>query len=64
MLADGPAPREGRRRAYLHRDVVNGRLKARRGARIAALTNAGAIPDNASYDVIAEAGEHLRRTDR
>jgi ATP-dependent Lhr-like helicase len=54
MLADGPAPREGRRRAYLHRDVVNGRLKARRGARIAALTNAGAIPDNASYDVIAE----------
>ena len=54
MLADGPAPREGRRRAYVHRDVVNGRLKARRGARIAALTNAGAIPDNASYDVIAE----------
>ena len=54
MLADGPAPREGRRGAYLHRDVVNGRLKARRGARIAALTNAGAIPDNASYDVIAE----------
>ena len=54
MLAEGPAPREGRRRAYLHRDVVNGRLKARRGARIAALTNAGAIPDNASYDVIAE----------
>ncbi len=54
MLAEGPAPREGRRRAYLHRDVVIGRLKARRGARIAALTNAGAIPDNASYDVIAE----------
>ena len=54
MLAEGPAPREGRRGAYLHRDVVNGRLKARRGARIAALTNAGAIPDNASYDVIAE----------
>ena len=54
MLAEGPAPREGRRRAYIHRDMVNGRLKARRGARIAALTNAGAIPDNASYDVIAE----------
>ena len=31
MLAEGPAPREGRRRAYIHRDVVNGRLKARRG---------------------------------
>lgn len=54
MLSEGPAPREGRRRAYLHRDAVNGRLKGRRNARIAALTNAGAIPDNASYDVIAE----------
>ncbi len=54
MLAEGPAPREGRRGAYLHRDVVNGQLKARRGARITALTNAGAIPSNANYDVIVE----------
>ena len=54
MLARGVAPREGRRGAYLHRDAVNGVLRGRRGARLAALTSGGAIPDNADYDVIAE----------
>ena len=54
MLSNGVAPREGRRGAYLHHDAVNGRLKGRRGARLAALTSGGAIPDNADYDVIAE----------
>jgi ATP-dependent Lhr-like helicase len=53
-LAEGAAPREGRRSAYLHRDAVNGKLRGRRGARLAALTSGGAIPDNADYDVIAE----------
>ena len=59
MLAHGVAPREGRRGAYLHRDAVNRKLRGRRGARLAALTSGGVIPDNADYDVIAEAGEHL-----
>ena len=54
MLSRGVAPREGRRSAYLHRDVVNGKLRGRRGARLAALTSGGAIPDNADYDVILE----------
>ena len=54
MLSWGVAPREGRRSAYLHRDAINRRLRGRRGARLAALTNGGAIPDNADYDVIAE----------
>ena len=54
MLAEGVAPREGRRSAYLHRDGVGGRLRARRGARITALTGGGAIPDTADYDVIAD----------
>ena len=53
-LSRGVAPREGRRGAYVHRDAVNGKLRARRGARLAALTSGGAIPDNADYDVIAE----------
>ncbi len=53
-LSRGIAPREGRRGAYVHRDAVNGVLRARRGARLAALTGGGAIPDNADYDVIAE----------
>ena len=54
MLSRGVVPREGRRGAYLHRDAVHGTLRARRSARLAALTSGGAIPDNADYDVIAE----------
>ena len=54
MLSEGVAPREGRSTAYLHRDGVNRLLKARRNARLAAVTSGGAIPDNADYDVIAE----------
>ena len=54
MLAHGVAPREGRRTAYLHHDAINKKLRGRRGARLAALTSGGAIPDNADYDVIAE----------
>ncbi|MDA1188679.1 MAG: DEAD/DEAH box helicase, partial [Chloroflexi bacterium] len=54
MLSYGVAAREGRRSAYLHRDAINGKLKGRRGARLAALTSGGAIPDNSDYDVIAE----------
>ena len=54
MLSEGVAPREGRSTAYLHRDGVNRVLKARRNARLAAITSGGTIPDNADYDVIAE----------
>ena len=54
VLSQGYVPRHGRARAWLHRDGVNGRLKGRRGARIAALTSGGAIPDNANYDVVAD----------
>ena len=54
VLSQGYAPRHGRARSWLHRDGVEGRLKGRRGARIAALTSGGAIPDNADYDVVAD----------
>ena len=54
MLASGFTTRRGRRGAFLHRDRVNGRLRARRGARMAALTNAGTIPENADYAVVLE----------
>ena len=53
-LSEGVAGRWGRGAAYLHRDVVHHRLKGRRGARIAAVTSGGAIPDTADYTVIAE----------
>ncbi len=54
MLSDGIAARRGRYGAYLHRDRVNGRLRSRRGGRLAAITGGGAIPENALYTVVAE----------
>ena len=54
MLSEGVATSRGRRGAYLHRDRVNGRLRPRRGARLAAITSGGAIPDTAQYLVLAE----------
>ncbi len=54
MLANGIATRKGRGLAYLHHDRINKRLRARRGARLAAITSGGAIADTANYTVIAE----------
>jgi ATP-dependent Lhr-like helicase len=54
MLSEGIAARRGRYGAYVHRDRVNGKLRARRGARLAAITSGGAIPDNSLYAVVAE----------
>jgi len=54
LLAEGVATGRGRRGAYLHRDRVHGRLRGRRGARIAALAAGGAIPDTADYRVVAD----------
>ncbi len=52
MLCEGVAPARGRRGAHLHRDRVNKMLRARRGARLVSITNGGAIPDTADYDVV------------
>ncbi len=57
MLAEGFTTRRGRQHAYLHHDRVNKRLRSRRGARLAAITSGGAIPDTADYDVVLEPGE-------
>ncbi len=54
MLAEGFTTRRGRRGAYLHHDAVNQRLRARRGARLTAITSGGAIPDTSDYRVILE----------
>ncbi len=54
MLADGYATSRGRGRAYLHHDRINHQIRGRRGARLAAITSGGAIPDTANYAVIAE----------
>lgn len=52
MLADGFSTRRGRRGAHLHLDAVNGRVRPRKGARLMAITNGGAIPDQFDYDVV------------
>jgi ATP-dependent helicase Lhr and Lhr-like helicase len=54
MLSEGFSERLGRRSTYLHYDHIHQTLRGRRGARLAAMTCGGAIPDNADYDVIAE----------
>ena len=59
MLAEGFTTRRGRRGAHLHLDAVNGRLRARRGARLTALTGGGAIPDTFDYEVRAEPDETM-----
>jgi ATP-dependent helicase Lhr and Lhr-like helicase len=55
MLSEGVAGRRGRRGAYIHRDRVHAQLRPRRGARLAAITCGGAIPDIGDYDVVEEA---------
>src|ERR1700758_1813883 len=57
MLSEGIADRRRGHGAYLHRDRVNGKLRARRGARLAAITSGGAIPDNALYTVVLQPEE-------
>jgi ATP-dependent Lhr-like helicase len=54
MLSEGIVARRGRYGTYLHRDRINGRVRGRRGSRLAAITSGGAIPDNALYTVVAE----------
>jgi ATP-dependent helicase Lhr and Lhr-like helicase len=53
MLSEGitPANRAG---AWLHRDVMAGKVKARRGARIVAVTCGGAIPELGDFRVVTE----------
>src|SRR4029450_1758443 len=55
LVSTGIETGRGRRMAYLHRDQVNGRVRARRGARLATLTSGGAIPETGDYRVLMEA---------
>ncbi len=57
MLGDGIATRRGRSGAHLHLDRVHRRVKGRRGARLAAITSGGAIPDKADYTVVEDTTE-------
>jgi ATP-dependent helicase Lhr and Lhr-like helicase len=54
ILSEGITARRGRYASYLHRDRVNHRVRGRRGSRLVAITNGGAIPETALYTVVAE----------
>src|SRR5438132_12290646 len=57
MTGEGFATRRGRRSALVHRDEVNRRVRARRGARLLAISSGGAIPEVADYRVILDPGD-------
>ena len=59
LVSDGIATGRGRRGAYLHFDRVNGELRPRKGARLAAATSGGAIPETGDYRVLAEPDDTL-----
>ena len=54
VLSEGFATSRGRRGAFLHHDEVNRQIRPRRSARLTAITNGGAIPDNFDYEVRLE----------
>jgi ATP-dependent Lhr-like helicase len=54
VLSEGFATSRGRRGAFLHHDEVNRHIRPRRSARLTAITNGGAIPDNFDYEVRLE----------
>ncbi len=54
MLSEGITSSSGRSRVYIHHDQVGRRLRVRPGARIAAICNAGAIPEVFAIRVVTE----------
>lgn len=54
ILANGIESSRGRYGAYLLHDGIHGELHPRRGARMIAISNGGAIPDTALFNVILE----------
>lgn len=54
LVSRGITTGRGVRAAWVHHDGVNGRLRARRGARLAALMSGGAIPELGDFRVVAD----------
>ncbi len=55
----GVATGRGPKGDHLHLDRVNGEITGRRGARLAAITSGGAIPELADYRVVADPDDTL-----
>ncbi len=58
MLARGYATSRGRRGALVHCDSVNRKLRTRKGTRMTAITNGGAIPEVFDFRVVLEPEGH------
>src|SRR5687767_3243274 len=59
MLARGYVTKRGRRGALIHYDSVNRKIRARKGSRMSAITNGGAIPEVFDYRVLLEPEGHF-----
>jgi ATP-dependent Lhr-like helicase len=59
MLARGYATRRGRRGALVHYDSLNRKIRARKGSRLSAIVNGGAIPEVFDYRVLLEPEGHF-----
>ncbi|HEX4927544.1 MAG TPA: DEAD/DEAH box helicase [Burkholderiales bacterium] len=59
MLAHGYATRRGRRAALIHRDALDKKLRPRKGTRLIAIANGGAIPEVFDYRVLLEPEGHV-----
>ena len=59
LVSAGIETGRGQRMAYLHRDRLGGRVRGRRGARLASLTSGGAIPETGDYRVLMEPSDVL-----
>ena len=59
MLARGYATRRGRRGALIHHDSLNKKLRSRKGSRLNAIVNGGAIPEVFDYRVLLEPEGHF-----
>ena len=59
MLARGFATKRGRRAAQIHYDSLDRKLRARRGSRMNAIMNGGAIPEVFDYKVVLEPEGHV-----
>jgi ATP-dependent Lhr-like helicase len=59
MLARGYATRRGRRGALIHHDSLGKKLRSRKGSRLTAIVNGGAIPEVFDFRVVLEPEGHF-----
>ncbi len=58
MLSHGFATRRGRRAALIHHDTLNKKIRGRKGSRMSAILNGGAIPEVFDFRVVLEPEGH------